>query len=98
MDKLLAKFAKLLGKAIWDNAVAWVKDPKNRDDVEGATRFVLERATGATPWTWDDKVVKALADALSAKIPGLDGLGSAAAQFQQFVSRLPNLGGILGGR
>ncbi|WP_301121013.1 hypothetical protein [Mycolicibacterium fortuitum] len=95
MDKLLAKFAKLLGKAIWDNAVAWVKDPKNRDDIEGATRFVLERATSATPWTWDDKVVKALADALSAKIPGLDGLGAAVQQLQRLI-RNP-IDGLLGG-
>lgn len=95
MNKILVTLASLLAKALWDQAVAWLKDPANRDDIEGATRFVLERAAGVTPWTWDDKVVKTLADALSAKIPGLDGLSAAIAQLQQLIKN--PLGGLLGG-
>ncbi|WP_166905900.1 hypothetical protein [Mycobacterium sp. DL440] len=90
-------FASLLAKALFDRAVEYVKDPANREDVESASTWLLERFAGATPWKWDDKVIKALADQLGAKIPGLDGLSTAVAQLQQFVSRLPNLGGLFSG-
>ncbi|OMB79301.1 hypothetical protein [Mycolicibacterium conceptionense] len=95
MNKLLAVFASLLAKALFEQAVAYLKNPENRDDIEDATRFVLERATSATPWTWDDRAVRLLADALSAKIPGLDGLGAAVQQLQRLI-RNP-IDGLLGG-
>lgn len=97
MNKLLAVFASLLAKALFDRAVEYVKDPANREDVEAAGTWMLERLAGATPWQWDDKVIKALADQLGTKIPGLDGLTAVVAQLQQFANRLPNLGGLFSG-
>lgn len=96
---ILAPLLKPIGEAIFDKAVAYLKDPDNRDEIEAVGNWAIKKVTDATPWTWDDKLLENLASRIAGalKIPGLEGLSSAAAQFQQFVSRLPNLGGLLGG-
>lgn len=96
---ILALLLKPIGDAIFDKAVAYLKDPANRDEIEAAGTWVISKVTDATPWTWDDKLLENLATRIAGglKIPGLEGLSAAATQFQQFVSRLPNLGGLLGG-
>jgi hypothetical protein len=97
LQKLLASLVPILGKAIFDYAVEWLKDPANRDDIEAAATFVATHATAATPWKWDDHLVKAIAYQVGNKLPDLGALTTVVAQLQQFVGRLPNLGGLFGG-
>ena len=96
---LLKPIGAAIGAAIFDRAVEWAKDPDNQEDAEKAVDWAIAKFTAATPWTWDDKVLNGLATRIASalKIPGLEGLSAAVAQLQQFVNRLPNLGGLLGG-
>lgn len=93
-----APLLRIIGQAIFDRAIEYVKDPANRDDIEAAGNWVIDKATNATPWTWDDKLLDGLATRIAGalKIPGLDGLSAAITQLQQLI-RNP-LGGLLGGR
>lgn len=51
---------KPLGRAIFNAAVDWLKDPKNRAEAEKAADWVLGKVTAATPWKWDEQLVKAV--------------------------------------
>ncbi|ART68222.1 hypothetical protein BTO20_06160 [Mycobacterium dioxanotrophicus] len=109
---VLAKLMPILGQAIFDAAVAWLKDPANRDDIDSATKFVREqvaevlpslvdKATNVIPGQLDDQVLDSLARRLApiiaGHLPDLGALTTVVAQLQQFVGRLPNLGGLFGG-
>lgn len=104
LGKLLAPYLKPLGttigKAIFTAAVEWLKDPANREDAEKAVNFVIDKATDATPWAWDDKLLDGLATRIAGllNIPGLEGLSQVIAQLQQVVKNpLGGLGGLFGG-
>lgn len=81
VTKLLAVFASMLAKALFDYAVSWLKDPANRDDVTAAVRAtvdqigiptLVDKATDATPWTWDDRLLDGLAQRITtALLPGI---------------------------
>ncbi|ORA38130.1 hypothetical protein [Mycobacterium aquaticum] len=112
LGKLLASLVPILGKAIFDYAVEWLKDPANRDDIDSATKFVREqaaevlpslvdKATNVIPGQLDDQVLdslaRRLAPMLAGHLPDLGALTNVVAQLQQFAGRLPNLGGLFGG-
>lgn len=94
---ILAPLLKPIGEAIFDKAVAYLKDPNNRDEIEAAGNWVIKKVTDATPWTWDDKLLENLATRIAGalKIPGLEGLGAAITQLQQIIKN--PLGGMFGG-
>src|SRR5690349_16800582 len=104
MQKLLAALAPILAKALFDYAVAWIKDPKNHDDVETAGRYLashladalpslVDKATDAIPGTLDDQVLdglaRRLAPLLAGHLPDLGGLTDALAQLQALLKKLP---------
>jgi hypothetical protein len=112
LQKLLASLVPILGKAIFNHAVEWLKNPENRDDIEAATGFVRERladslpkvvdkATDLIPGQLDDQVLdglaRRLAPMLAGHLPDLGALTNVVAQLQQFAGRLPNLGGLFSG-
>lgn len=95
---LLKPIGAAIGTAIFDRAVEWLKDPANRDDIEVAGNWAIDKFTNATPWTWDDKLLDGLATRIAGllKIPGLEGLSAVVTQLQQLIKN--PLGGMFGGR
>lgn len=96
---MLQKLAALLATALLNAAIDWVKDPANRDDVQAAGNFIADRvaatipnlvdqATNATPWQWDDKFIDPLAAKLAELIAGKIPFGNI----------IGGLGGLLGGK
>ena len=89
--------APIIAKAIFDYAVEWLRDPENRDDIEAATTFIATHVASATPWKWDDQVVKAIADQVGGKLPDFGPLASVVEQLQRFIKNIP-FGNVFGGR
>ncbi|MGV0595716.1 hypothetical protein [Mycolicibacterium porcinum] len=94
---LLKPIGEAIGRAIFAAAVEWLKNPANRDDAEKAANWVIDKATNATPWTWDDKLLDGLATRIAGalKIPGVEGLAAAIQQLQQIMKN--PLGPLFGG-
>lgn len=59
---MLQKLAYLIATALLKAAIDWLKDPANREDIETAGTFVASKIVTATPWKWDDKIIKAVSD------------------------------------
>lgn len=80
---ILAPLMKPLGEAIFAAAVAWLKDPANRDDAEKVGNWLIDKVTDAIPGTWDDNLLDGLASRIAGllKIPGVDQLASLLAKF-----------------
>ncbi len=98
---MLQKFATLLAAALVDYAVKWLKDPANRDDVEKASVFVLDKITAAIPGEWDDHLAQLVTDGITGKLPDFGPLDDVVKGLQKLLNGLPGggfLGGLLGGR
>ena len=62
--KLLATVGVVVVGAFLDGVVAWLEDPANRRrlaDLLPSPVDVVDKATDATPWTLDDRILDPLA-------------------------------------